>query len=156
MIAAAHGSWLSEHGGILGSTTTATDLATKMNVAKQDVFGPGNPTRLTLHSGATVSFQPADSFRGNAPGAEGVVRFNIDPDGGSTAIPPPGPGAISVNLGYDGRVWYHDDNYGVGFPTTTSLNPATVAANAAGAFQGEISHAEPSQVDGFYTTWVKE
>jgi prepilin-type N-terminal cleavage/methylation domain-containing protein len=157
MIGAAHSAWLADHGGTLGSTTTATDLATKMNYVKSEVWGSGNPTMLTLHSGATISFQPNDSFRGAnpGPGTEGVVRFNVDPDGGRTAIPPPSPGAVSVNLGYDGRIWYHDDNYSVGFPTTTSLNPATVAANTAGGFQGEISVAQPSEVDGFYTTWVK-
>jgi prepilin-type N-terminal cleavage/methylation domain-containing protein len=155
MIAGAHASWIAENGGILGSTTTATDLSKKMNYVKSETLGSGNPTMLTLHSGATISFAPNDSFKAMNPGVEGVVRFNVDPDGGRTAVPPPGPGPVSVNLGYDGKMWFHYNDYDTGFDNSANTHAFTQQADAAGAFQGEIAIAQPSTVDGFYTTWMK-
>jgi prepilin-type N-terminal cleavage/methylation domain-containing protein len=143
MITAAYDSLKSEQKGMVGRTVTADVISTKINYAQKIVVS-ATQTDLLLHSGATISYRPNDNFVYGVTGLTGAMRFNIDPNGSGTT----GPGAVSINLGHDGRLWEHNLRYGSG--TGSTANPHTASYNIGTT----IAAAAPSQAEGLDTTWL--
>jgi prepilin-type N-terminal cleavage/methylation domain-containing protein len=156
MITAAYDSLKADNNGIVGKSTSATALARKMNyVSTTPAIPPtGNAAgtvAMVLHNGGSISFTGADSFTPVTAGTEpGMMTFNVDPNGTTTTT---GVGAVTVCLGYDGRLFLANDAYTAGTaPGTTS--PFLANYDNAGANDG-VAILPPSVVDGADTTWMK-
>jgi prepilin-type N-terminal cleavage/methylation domain-containing protein len=143
MITAAYDSLKADKQGVLGTSTTAETVTTFMNYSEKNVVS-ATETELILHSGASIAYDPNDSFTYGGTGLTGAIRFNIDPNGPGAS----GPGAVSINLGHDGKLWEHDLSYGAG--TGSTPNPHTASYDLGTT----IATATPSNAEGTDTTWL--
>jgi prepilin-type N-terminal cleavage/methylation domain-containing protein len=143
MIQAAYDSYRVANNNLIGSSTRADQIETKLAYVKKTIIS-ATQTDLILHSGATISFDPTDSFTGSGS-LQGAMRFNIDPNDTNATN---GPGAISLNLGRDGRVWQDDVEYAAGSGSTP--HPFSSNYNIGTA----IAAKPPSTAPGADTTWL--
>jgi prepilin-type N-terminal cleavage/methylation domain-containing protein len=142
MVSSSFDSLRADSNGFLPKSTTAAQLAAKMNFVNLATTTTGSVQGqvMNLHNGGRISYDEDDNFTG---GTNGFIRFNIDPDGAASS------GAISVNLGYDGRVWVDNELYKAGTGSTVSAFNASYTSST----PGEIAATVPASAVGTDTTW---
>jgi len=143
MVSSSFDSLRADSNGFLPRSTSAANLVAKMNFVSlaTPTTGSVSPQVMTLHNGGRISYNENDTFVGTGPLPNGSIVFNVDPDGTGNA------GAISVLLGYDGRVWIANEAYTAGTGTVVS------AFNLQYNEEGNIALAVPGAAAGLDTTW---